>query len=118
MTTRAHVLVAIVGLLLVLFILRLVARRQLRSKYALLWLAVALVVLPLALFPSAIDTLADWVGVEYGPTMLLLLGVGFLLVVVIHLSRELSLVEAHLRAVAEDLALMRAERDGEPEPTP
>ena len=38
MTTRSHILVLIVTLSSVLFIVRLVRRRQMRAKYSLLWL--------------------------------------------------------------------------------
>ena len=108
MTTRAHLLIAIAGIAVTVFILRLVGRRQLRSKYALLWLAIGVLVLPLALFPHILVTVSDWLGVSYAPTTFLVFAIGFLLVIVIHLSRELSQVEMNLRTVAEDLALLRA----------
>jgi len=108
MTTRAHIITAIAGVVTTLFILRLVGRQQLRSKYALLWLATAVLVLPLAVRPQLLVTVSDWFGVSYAPTTFLLFAIGFLLVIVIHLSRELSQVETHLRSVAEDLALLRA----------
>jgi hypothetical protein len=111
MTTRAHVLTAIAGIVMTLFILRLVGRQQLRSKYALLWLLIGVLVLPLAIFPHLLVTVSDWFGVAYAPTTFLLLAIGFLLVIVIHLSRELSQVEIHLSSVAEDLALLRASLD-------
>ncbi|MCU1429665.1 MAG: hypothetical protein JWL83_3665 [Actinomycetia bacterium] len=115
MTTRAHVLTAIAGIATTLFILRLVGRQQLRSKYALLWLTIGVLVLPLALFPHLLVTVSNWFGVAYAPTTFLLFAIGFLLVVVIYLSRELSQVEVHLRSVAEDLALLRASSEAERE---
>jgi hypothetical protein len=115
MTTRAHVLTAIAGVVTTLFILRLVGRQQLRSKYALLWLVIGVLVLPLALFPNVLVTVSDWFGVAYAPTTFLVFAIGFLLVIVIHLSRELSQVETNLRTVAEDLALLRASVETEPD---
>lgn len=108
MTARAHVLTAVVAIATTLFILRLVGRQQLRSKYALLWLAVGVLLLPLAAFPQALETVSEWVGVAYAPTTFLLFALGFLLLCVIQLSRELSRVETQMRSVAEDLALLRA----------
>jgi hypothetical protein len=108
MTTRAQILTAIVGVLFALFILRLVGRQQLRSKYALLWLVIGVLAVPLALFPELLVDVSDWLGVDYAPTTFLLLAIGFLLVIVIHLSRELSQFESNLRSVAEELALLRA----------
>jgi hypothetical protein len=111
MTTRAHVLTAIVGIMMTVFILRLVGRQQLRSKYALLWLATGVLVIPLALFPHLLVTVSNWFGVAYAPTTFLLFAIGFLLLIVIQLSRELSQVETNLRSVAEDLALLRTSTD-------
>jgi hypothetical protein len=111
MTMRAHVITAVAGVLMTVFILRLVGRQQLKSKYALLWLFTGLLVLPLAFFPTVLDTLSRWVGVSYGPTTFLLAAIGFLLLIVIHLSRELTRVETNLRAVAEEVAVMRATHD-------
>lgn len=109
MTTRAHVLVVIAAVATMAFILRLVGRRQLRSKYALLWLGTGILLLPLAAFPRGLETVSDWVGVSYAPTTFLLGAIGFLLVVVVHLSWEVSRLETRLRAVAEDLALLRGD---------
>jgi hypothetical protein len=114
MTTRAHVLTAIAGIATTLFILRLVGRQQLRSKYALLWLTIGVLVLPLALFPHLLVTISDWFGVSYAPTTFLLFAIGLLLVVVIYLSRELSQIELQLRSVAEDVALLRADAEMAP----
>ena len=116
MTVRAHVLVAAVALATMIFILRLVGRRQLRSKYALLWLGTGVLLLPLAAFPDSLETISRWVGVSYAPTTFLLGAIGFLLVVVVHLSWEVSRLETRLRAVAEDLALHSADTDSGPTP--
>ena len=45
---RAHILVIVATVIIALFIFRLVRARQLRSKYALLWLVIGVLLLPLA----------------------------------------------------------------------
>lgn len=111
MSTRAHLVVAIGALAVVVFILRLVGRRQLRSKYALLWLAIGALLVPLAAFPRSLEAVSRWMGVSYAPTTFLLLALGFLLLVVVHLSWELSRLETRLRTLAEELALLRSDGD-------
>ena len=95
------------------FILRLVRLRQLRSKYALLWLTIGVLMLPFAAFPGMLETLSDWVGVDYPPAMFLLLATGFLFLVVVHFSWELSRLESRTRTLAEEIALLRADFDAE-----
>lgn len=110
MSTSAHLIVLALSFAVVLFIVWLVSRRQLRSKYALLWLGVAVVLLPFALFPSLLNDVAHWLGFAYAPALLFLLAIGFLFAVAVHLSWELSRVEARVRLLAETIAIDQARR--------
>ena len=46
MTTRAHVLVIVAAVVAGLYVLRLIRLHQLRSKYALLWLTIGVLLVP------------------------------------------------------------------------
>ena len=74
-----------------------------------LWGAVGIVVLPLGFFPRLLDTVSHLVGVVSGVSLVLFLGVVFLLLVCVHLSWEVSRLEEETRTLAEDLALLRTE---------
>lgn len=115
MTTRAHVVAIAATLIAIAFILRLVRLRQLRSKYALLWLATAVLLLPLGLAPQLLEPIAGWVGVDYAPSAFLLLGLGYLFLIVVHFSWELSRLETRVRTLAEELALLRHHNDARTE---
>jgi hypothetical protein len=106
---QAHILIIVATLLTALFIVRLVRARQLRSKYALLWAVVGTMLLVLAVFPGVLNTASDWLDVAYSPTIFLLLAVGFLFLIVIHFSWELSRLENRTRTLAEELALLKAQ---------
>jgi hypothetical protein len=106
---KLTLLTAICGLVVLAVIFELVRRRQLREKYALLWLAVGLVVIPLALFPRALDHLAVALGVASGVSLVLFLGILFLLLVSVHLSWEVNRLEEETRTLAEDIALLRTQ---------
>lgn len=111
LTTTAHIFIVVVTAIALVFILRLVRRRQLAGKYAMLWLAVAFVLGVLAVFPGLLTNVSEWVGVYYPPALFLLVTTGFLFVVVIHFSWELSRLEDRTRTLAEEIALLRAERE-------
>jgi len=106
-STRAHVIIVIVAVVAFAFILRLVSMRQLRSKYALLWLVIGFALLLLAILPGALDEFASWLGVRDAPAAFLLLALGFLGAVVVHVTWELSRLEMRTRTLAEDVALLR-----------
>jgi hypothetical protein len=93
------------------FILRLVRRRQLGGKYAMLWTAVAVVLGVLAIWPGLLKSLSELVGVYYPPALFLLITTGFLFLIVIQFSWELSRNEDRTRTLAEEIALLRAELD-------
>jgi hypothetical protein len=103
------VVTALTALLLLAMIFELLRRRQLREKYAILWMVVGLAVLPLGFFPRLLDSLAKAAGMKSGVSLVLFLGILFLLVVCIHLSWEASRLESETRTLAEEVALIRAQ---------
>ena len=111
MTTAAHIFVALTTLAMILFVARMLRRHSFKSKYALLWLAVALVMGTLAVFPGLIDNAAYAVGVDYPPAAFLGVAVAFLLFVVVEFSWELSRLEERSRILAEEVAFLRAEQE-------
>src|SRR5690349_6757814 len=93
--------------MLLTVILELLRRRQLREKYAVLWIVVGLGVIPLALFPRAFDQVAGLIGVASGVSLVLFLGLVVLVLICIHLCWEVSRLEEETRTLAEEVALIR-----------
>lgn len=114
LTGTAHLFIAVVTLVAIVFVLRMVRRRQLQGKYALLWMAAAVPLGLLAAFPGLLTWLSEEVGVFYPPALFLLLAVAFLFLIVVQFSYELSRLNERTRALAEEVALLRAERDDTP----
>jgi hypothetical protein len=110
---RAHVLVFLVLLGGGAFLLRLLRRRQMRGKYTLLWISVGLAVVVVAAFPSTVDRTSRFLHIYYAPSTLFLAAIGFLLLVCVYFSYELSRLEERTRILAEELAITRGERDAD-----
>jgi hypothetical protein len=108
---RAHVLVFLVTIGGAAFLLRLLRRRQMRGKYTLLWVTVLLAVFVIAAFPSILDRTSRFLHIYYSPSTLFLVAIGFLLLVCIYFSYELSRLEERTRILAEELAIARHERE-------
>jgi hypothetical protein len=87
--------------------LELLRRRQLREKYAILWLGVSVVVIVLAAFPSLLNWGADRLGISDPPNLLTFSAVVVLLLVAVHLSWEASRLEEETRTLAEEIGLLR-----------
>lgn len=112
MSSGVEFIAVSVALAFMLFVVRLVGRQQLKEKYAFLWIGVGGIVVALSLMSEVTDRLARAVGVNYGPAIIFLLAILFLLAVVAHLSWEISRLEERTRRLAEEIALHRAETEG------
>lgn len=108
MSTRTHVIVVVGALVTLLLIFRLVRLQQLRSKYALLWLVIALALVPIAVFPGLLEWTSDRLGIEVPANALLFAACAFLFAVAVHYSWEISRLETRTRLLAEEVALLRA----------
>ena len=107
--SRLEIVITAVAVVYLLFMLTLVRRRQLREKYALLWLAVGVAVVLLALARTVADRVAAFLGFAYGPSAVFLFSTIFLMGVAAHLSWEVSRLEDKTRRLAQEVALLRPE---------
>jgi len=106
---QLSILTSITGTLVLVCILELLRRQQLREKYATIWLAIGLVVAPIGFFPNVLNGLAHHLGVANGASLVLFAGFILVLLVCLHLSWEVSQLEGETRTLSEETALIRAE---------
>lgn len=105
-------LTALIGAVLVLgLMLELLRRRQLKEKYAALWLVVGLGVLVLIIAPGLLTTVSEALGFEVPSNFLFFIALTLLLGVTVHLSWELSRVEEETRELAEEIAIVNMRLD-------
>ena len=113
MSGTAHLVFAVLALCALGLIIRLVRLQALKAKYSVLWLTVGALLAVAAAVPGVLDWVANQVGVAYQPALFLLLGFGFLLLLAMHFSYELSRLETRVRTLSEEFALLRHEIDKE-----
>ena len=101
---------AILGLVIASTILWLIRRDHLHSHHALWWLLVAFTVMLLGIFPTMIDWIASWLGVNYPPTLLFIFGMGMILVKVISIDLHQSKLERKIRRLAQQIAILGGEQ--------
>lgn len=100
-------LVAIlVSLILLLVTVQLIRKRKLREEYALLWLIATFSILILSIFGGIVGSLARFLNIAYSPTLPLVAGILFALVVLLSLSVALSNQANQNRDLAQEIALM------------
>ena len=106
-----HIIVLVSAITTLSVIVELSRRRQLREKYAFLWLGVSVFVAVVAIAPGLFNRLAHAMGVINPPDLLTVGAALFLLVVCVHLSWELGRMEDKTRLLAEEVALLRHEME-------
>ena len=100
-------IVAITGAVaLLLLVLELVRRRALMERYALLWVFSSLLVLMLAIWQDALDTLARAMGIAAAPNALFFVAVGFIMVLLLHFSAAMSRLTDQSKVLAQKQALL------------
>ena len=119
--------IAVSGLLLVL-ILELVRGRFLGEEYALLWITGGIALLVLSASRRALDSVARWLGVHYGPAVLLLLLAFFVFIALLFFSVVVSRQRVQIERLIEDVAILEASQrdlgrriasvEGEPDQEP
>lgn len=87
-------------------IAQLIRRQRLREEYALVWLAAGVGILIFSVFGDLVGILARLLSVSYAPTLVIVLGLLFALVVILSQSVIISSQADRLRDLAQSVALM------------
>ncbi|MCC6158850.1 MAG: DUF2304 domain-containing protein [Deltaproteobacteria bacterium] len=104
---RQRVFAAIFIVFFMILTLELIRRRALKERYAILWVVAAFVLLPMVLSPSIVSSVSRLIGVNYPPSAILLTGILFLTLIVLHFSVALS----RFKSNEEKLVLRIIEQD-------
>lgn len=100
-------LVAIgVSLILLAVTIHLIRKHKLREQYALLWLIATVAILVLSIFGGIVGALANFFNVSYSPTLPLVAGLLFALMVLLTQSVALSNQADQSRDMAQQMALL------------
>jgi hypothetical protein len=108
MTSLLQVVAIVVSVVLLVIVLELVRRRKLTEEHSFIWIACALALLALSIWRGLIDTVAVWLGIAYGPAVLLLVVILFGFVGALYVSVVLSQHRDRIEQLVEDVAILEA----------
>lgn len=108
MLDPVQVLAIAVSAGLLALVLELVRRKLLGEEYALVWILGAVGLLALSVWRRALDSVARWLGVYYGPALLLLLLGVFVFVALLFFSVVVSRQRLQIDRLIEDQAILEA----------
>ena len=104
-------ILAIIGTVLFLvFVIDLVRRRRLVERYALLWIAAAIILVIFAAWEGALEAVADALGIISPPNALFLIGLGTVFVLALHFSVAFSRLSEETKILAQEVARLDREQ--------
>ncbi len=103
-------IISIIGsLAFLVMIARLIKNSMLKEAYSILWLIFAAVFLVFSCWKDGLDYFAAMVGIYYPPAMLFLILIIALILVLVQFSVIISSQSDKIRALTQELALLRNE---------
>jgi hypothetical protein len=105
MSVLAQVMTGLIAVAAVAVVIALVRRGQLKERYAIIWLLVAVGMVALVAARPLLDRVSESLGIQSGTTTLFLLAILVVLAVLLQLSVSLSALEERVRDIAEAVAL-------------
>ncbi len=100
-------LAALAATLMLLFVvLELVRRRRLLERYALVWMAVTVLLILLTLWGGLLTGVASLIGIAYPPSALFVIAFGFVILLLLHFSVAVSRLTDQSKILAQQLALL------------
>ncbi len=111
MTGTQHAFATVISLVTLAVIVELVRRRKLREEYALLWILTSVGMILLSSWYGLVEWLTRISGAVTPTTTLFIFGLVFLLLISVHFSTVLSRLSQQVRRLAQEVAILTAERD-------
>lgn len=111
MDTRLQIVSIVVSAGLFLLVFELVRQRRLMERYALLWMFSAACLLGLSVWSDLLNQVSELIGVQYGPSVLFAVALGFGFVLMLHFSLVLSRLSDQNKVLAQRVALLQRRLD-------
>ena len=109
--SRTQVIVAIGAVLLALFVLDLVRRRQLSEEHSVLWLVSSVAIAVLGFSTPLLRVITRAFGILFESSTVFAAGLAFAVMMLLYLSVQLSKLTRQNADLARELALLRAEHE-------
>lgn len=99
-------------LLVVIYIIREVRKKKFSIKESFWWVIAAIVMLVLAIFPYSIDNIADFLNIEYPPSLLFVICIIFLMFINFRNSKRIAEHQEKIIELAQHIAILESEKKG------
>ena len=99
----------VLTVLLLIYVIHIVKKGKLSIKESFWWVIGAIVALFLAIFPTSIDAIAGFIGVNYPPTLMLVICIQFLLFMLYRNSAKMSEQGEKIMDLTQQVSILKSE---------
>lgn len=117
MTTNLRIFLLLFSVLFLFVIFRSVSRGRLQLKYALMWIAVGIILIIAAVFPDIVSFFSSLLGFHVASNMVFMIAIVLILTVCLSLTMIVSWQARDIRVLIERVSLLEkrlSEKDDEP----
>lgn len=107
MNSNLRIFLVVLSLILVLIILRLVAKNKLPVKYSLFWFLSSFVVFLVGVFPNFIGFFTKIIGFETSSSLIVCIIIGLLLLITLLLTIIISEQKRKLLLLVQEVSLLK-----------
>ena len=104
--TAANIITLVIGAILAVTIFVMVRKDHLHGPFAIWWLALASLTIILASFPKIINDVAHSVGINYPPTLILVIAVTIILLKMLSQDVQRTQQEKKIRRLTQKMAIL------------
>ena len=106
-----NILFIIIGLLSIIYIIDRVKKGSFSVNESIFWIFGGVCILILSIFPSIIVKLADFVGVDYPPSLLFMLCIIFLVFITFRNNRRIAEQQEKIIELAQIVSILKSKVD-------
>ena len=111
MSIFVNIATVLVGIVIILYVIRLMVKKKMSESQSVLWIGIGVVAVILGVFPGLIPWIADMLGIWYAPSVLLLAATVGLLLILFRNSIVVSMHADEIHELTIQIALLKERND-------
>lgn len=108
---KLKVLLVVGAILIIIILINMIKKYKLELKYAILWMALGIVLIPLALFPKLSYGISKLIGIETPVNTIFLLSFICTLSIIFSLTIAISNQSTRIKDLSQELAILKYETE-------
>ena len=107
MTFKLQMITSIISLIIILAVVELIRTRKLKVIYSFFWLFTSLILFIFTIWKNLVNIISDVVGIDYAPSLLLLIGFVLGGLIILHLTVIISQQSKLIKELYKELSILK-----------